>query len=351
MGTPGVQTHVARSDASSGSPGACADKAVRVPGIGEVKVLSLPRNPFPYATTARIDQVDATAPDGFATTLLLKRFGNAVRSPRPRFMRDPLRERAVYLSLGPHLGTRAPACYGTVRDENGGCWLVLERLGGRPLWQTDDEAAWCAAARSAAVLHSRGARLNEEDRRQARLGDVSRERGFRWLERLEARVAHDLCLSSLRVAWTHARAAIETALELVLDAPPTLAHGELYPSNVIVDEPAVPNPRSDRGSVPSIRLVDWESALWATGLIDLAALTAGRCAPELRGKLERAYLETARLLGGDTMSDSRFSATLWACRVQQAVQWLTWSDGWEPPEEHRHDWQAELLRLIRESPA
>src|SRR5262249_39094033 len=62
--------------------------------------------------------------------------------------------------------------------------------------------------------------------------------------------------------------------------PLTFLHGEFYPSNVLVQE-----------TEAGLRVcpIDWEMAAVGPGLIDLAALTAGKWSDEERTTLLRAY--------------------------------------------------------------
>ena len=116
-------------------------------------------------------------------------------------------------------------------------------------------------------------------------------------------------------AATAALASLDTYLEEVADTlaswPRTLLHGAFYASNILVDD----------GDTP-VRVcpVDWEMAADGPGVIDLAALTAGEWQHDEPGRIARIYL---------------------------AVQWLGWARDWVPPPEHRHDWAAELARLVR----
>ena len=103
--------------------------------------------------------------------------------------------------------------------------------------------------------------------------------------------------------------------------PQTLIHGELYPSNVLVDPPRV---------CP----VDWEMAAIGPGVIDLAALCGGW-----------ETVAAARLTAAYGPVDASDLAR--AC-LHLALQWLGWSAGWKPPPEHSHDWLGEALALVRE---
>jgi len=63
-----------------------------------------------------------------------------------------------------------------------------------------------------------------------------------------------------------------------------------------------------------------------------------------------AYLQASRSRGFWTGSREDAARYLWAARVHEAVQWLAWGEGWEPPADHRQDWGARLLELAEEVP-
>jgi hypothetical protein len=88
-------------------------------------------------------------------------------------------------------------------------------------------------------------------------------------------------------------------------------------------------------------------------LMDLAALTAGWIEATQR-RLARAYLAAAangRSTGVATRRPVRlprdFVTDLDCCRLHLAVRMLGWSDDWEPPRDHAHDWLVEAERISR----
>jgi aminoglycoside phosphotransferase (APT) family kinase protein len=109
-----------------------------------------------------------------------------------------------------------------------------------------------------------------------------------------------------------------------------LVHGELYASNVLVDEPAL-----------RVRAIDWETVGLGPGLLDVAALVSGHWSGGERDAVVAAYRAGGAPAGAD------FDGTLDAARLLVALQWLGWSSTWSPPAEHRHDWQADA-RLLAE---
>jgi thiamine kinase-like enzyme len=120
--------------------------------------------------------------------------------------------------------------------------------------------------------------------------------------------------------------------------PRTLIHGEFYPCNVLI--------RTDARSV-RVCPVDWEMAGSGSGLVDLAALTAGWTDRRQRA-LARAYL---RGVSGQTDAERplriprRFWVDLDCCRLHLAMKMLGWSDDWMPPPQHAYNWLAEAVRI------
>jgi thiamine kinase-like enzyme len=120
--------------------------------------------------------------------------------------------------------------------------------------------------------------------------------------------------------------------------PPTLVHGELYPSNVLV----IPAQQPVR-----VCPVDWEMAGIGPGLLDLAALVGGWGLAE-RDRLAAAYLDGVGATSGAAPCSQTPSIELARCRLHLALQWLGWSPDWSPPPEHAHDWLGEALEIVGE---
>ena len=109
----------------------------------------------------------------------------------------------------------------------------------------------------------------------------------------------------------------------------TLLHGEFYPSNVLV--------QGSPGEAVRIRVIDWEMAGIGSGLLDLAALIAGKHEPGLRRRIVDAYRsELAHL-------PDAFVETLRAARLLVALQWIGWEPDWTAPDEHAHDWHGDAV--------
>ena len=267
-----------------------AGVAAALAPLGEI----VARTPFAYASSWPLDELVVRAKDGGEQRLLLKRLG-AEHPAKPSSVCDPAREPAVYrLLAGEDLGT--PRCFASGVD-----WLALELVEGQPLWQARDPSDWAATARAAALLHARfrGARIAATPLRRLDEG-VYRA----WFERARAR----------RDPVAELTDGFEAAVRRLERLEPTLVHGELYPSNVVI---------GDR----RVALVDWEMAAWGPGVLDLAALITG---------WDGAARQEIVASFGDVAEHDLAAAAL-----VLAVQWLGWSPGWRPPRSHRRDWLAE----------
>lgn len=221
--------------------------------------------------------------------------------------RDPLRrgvayEGLVYDRLLRPAGLNVPRFLGRAVDPvPGEAWLFLEFLEDAvPLHQSEQERVLEAAATWLGRLHGRFA---------AAIGSpeaafVGRQNGGdvrRWVLRC-ARLAS---LTRGGPAWLIDRAdRLAERASGLLDAPPTLVHGEFYPANILVQHGR---------PVP----VDWEGAAWAAGEIDLAALTEGWPARDERSAVG-AYRE-ARWAG---WTPTGFDVRYQAARAYLACRWL-----------------------------
>jgi hypothetical protein len=301
---------------------------------------TLGRRPCPYASSFRIDELDVTFTDGSRVQLVLKDLGSesmgeAARRARPEFLYEPRREINAYRWILPHAPAGAAAWYGAVADRY---WLLLDRVNGSLLWQVGDVSIWQQAAAWIARFHCAFPPLKARQLAK-RAGVLQYDEEFYWLWMQRAQRFADGDREKRRILDGVARR-YPAVVERLMRMPRTLIHGEFYASNVIVKERA------------KVRVcpVDWEMVALAPGLIDLAALVAGWAAPTQRA-IARAYLAACNghaLTGGPAVRLPRdFMADLDCCRLHLAVRMLGWSDDWEPPRDHAHNWLAEAARISR----
>jgi aminoglycoside phosphotransferase (APT) family kinase protein len=282
--------------------------------------------------------LDVGLAGGRTLRLVLKDFSprailGCARGVRPEFLRDPLREITVYRDVLAAADLGTAACYGAAIDEPlGRFWLFLERVPGRALSQVGEFAAWEPAARWLATLHTLPVAGTARRSRAARLivydGDYYRL----WPDRARSFARH----WAARRALERLAARYESVAERLVALPSALLHGEFHAPNVLA--------RAE-GAVWRVCPVDWEMAALGPGLVDLAALTAGRWTDERREALALAYYAEWTSRGGRPQAAEEFRTALDCCRLHLALQWLGWSQNWSPPPEHSHNWLGEALRL------
>lgn len=294
--------------------------------------IELVRRPHAYRTSYELEELDVRLEaDGPALRLLLKDvsasgLSASARSVKPAFLLDPLREIETY--AGPLAEEDGPPrSYGAIVDPHRGRYvLLLELVEGRPLSEVGDLALWQDAARWLAGFHGRHRmpapeRLIRHDAAYFRL----------WLDRARSFTrAPELA----PVGAGHGR-----VLERLQALPAVLAHGEFYASNVLI--------RDTGGVCPT----DWEMAAAAPGLIDLAALTTGSWSEDERAAIVEAYRSSLAPALRAPLEAAGFDASLACCRLALALQWLGWSEEWQPPADRAHDWLAEAISAWERIPA
>jgi Ser/Thr protein kinase RdoA (MazF antagonist) len=217
------------------------------------------------------------------------------------------------------------------------CWLLLEKVPGVELWQVGELEVWQQVAHWLAGFHVRFAGMGPEllaasPHLLEHTADSFRAWGAR------ARGALDASSDRRSDALASALERYGEIADALAAIPPTLVHGELYPSNVLVVRDERP-----LGVYP----VDWEMAAVGPAPLDVAALVGGWSRHE-RELLALAYLDGLGRAECSGEEREQFLADLSRCRLQLAVQWLGWASDWVPPKEHAHDWLGEALALSEE---
>lgn len=290
-----------------------------------------------YRTSFALEEVDVRLDDGRELRLMLKDVGpramSAVaRAAKPAFLLDPCREILTYRHL---LGAvpGPPTFYGAKIDPSRTRYaLLIERVDGRPLWQVGELPIWQEVARWLAGLHQHFSSQGRRPRPSGHLVVYDAAYYDRWIQR--ALAFADRRESSQRRAIGEIADRYERVVERLTSLPTTLLHGELYASNVLVQE-----------TWEGIRVapVDWEMAGMGPGLVDLAALVAGGWSDEQRAAIVQAYFDA--LPSSHAWAWDDFARALDYCRLHLAVQWLGWSPDWSPPQAHAQDWLAEAVHL------
>jgi hypothetical protein len=293
------------------------------------------REPFAYSTSFPIEALSIEWADGRCEALVLKRLAraaltDAARLAKPEHVAAHEREPHVYerllapcgLDRGIYRGSFSPPA----AEES---WLLLARVRGPVLFESGELADWEEAARLAAEVHAAGPPAAVPP-----LLGIGSASLASWLERAsgflgqgESRARQALARIAAAAKW------VGGELEAI---PPTVVHGELFPSNVLIDE------RADRRAVA----IDWEMAAVGPGLVDLAALTAGELPEGWAEAIEDAYRSRLTELAPELVPAS-FDRALACCRLYLAVERLGWAPrSWEPPAAHRQDWLQVASDLV-----
>jgi Phosphotransferase enzyme family len=300
----------------------------------ECRVVEFHRAPSRYRSSFALEELRVRLDDGRWLDILFKDvsprgLSAAARAAKPDFLYDPRREIRTYVeALNPlRLGTAV--CFGAVEaPESGRYWLFLEKVAGRELYQVGEFRIWQESAAWLAGLHDRFAARAASLRQTIPLLQYDGDYYRLWPKRALAFVGN-AANDETRRRLERIAAGYERVVERLTSLPVTLMHGEFYASNVLV------------GQTPTgLRVcpVDWEMAAVGPGLIDLAALSAGRWTEAQKAELATAY----------GSPDDEFLASLRCCRLHLAMQWLGWAAEWSPPPEHAHDWLAEALTLAEQ---
>lgn len=310
--------------------------------FGEFRsIVRMDRQPFSSRTSHFIEEVGIRLSDGLRLTILSKHVGPRgllaeAADVKPLELLSPIREIEVYRRLLSNAKLGTARFYGSLtQPEPEGSCLFLERVHGKELFQFGDLQVWKAAARWLAALHARFREIAPELSRETGLIRCNRQFYLGWANRARAALRENAQIGALEKSSFSRICELYGAIaDRLAGLPRTLIHGEFYPSNILADPDARP-----------LRIcpVDWEMAALGPGLIDLAALTAGRWNPSQRAELTDEYRRRALRLGLELPQD--FEKSLDCCRCHLAMLWLGWSAGWTPPEEHRHDWLREALDL------
>jgi hypothetical protein len=313
------------------TPGAPTDDEIlaclETPGVVRIE-----RRPYSYATSYPLEEVTAFCDDGLTLHLILKdltwdRLLGDARRTKPRFLYEPRRCIETYRRVLRGSGVGA-TCHGAFTDDaRGRHWILIERVPGVELWQIGDLGTWESIARWLAGFHRSFA---DEGERVMRRNPHLLRYDSDYLRLWPAR-ALDVAGGDEHRRLAAVVAGYDQVVERLTAVPPSFVHGELYPSNVLVD---------DSGAGAKVWPIDWEMAGVGAPLLDLAALTAGWEGAE-QAKLVDAYLD--ELGPAEWLGD--VDALLDCCRLHYALQWLGWSPEWSPPPEHANDWVAEAVRL------
>jgi Ser/Thr protein kinase RdoA (MazF antagonist) len=292
-----------------------------------------------YRSSFPLEELSVTLAHGAELRLAFKRLawnalGDDGRLAKPRFLFDAAREPAVYERILPAAPAGPPRCYGSLPSDGGaGCWLFLEWVDGRELYQVGERSVWSAVAGWLGEMHAALAPELDRHLECARLLDHDAAHYRCWVRRARrfALVKGRTSEAARFLEWLAPR--YDAVIEALLELPRTVIHGDFNASNVLVC-----------GSGEGLRVapVDWELAAAAPGLLDLAALLSGDWTETERKRMAAAYAAVEAL--------APFTARqLDFARLQLAVQWLGWAPPqWVAPQAQRHDWLGDAMALAQE---
>jgi hypothetical protein len=312
------------------------------------QILQLECQPSDYRTSFPIEVIKLSLHDVGKLEIILKKLGwdqlaEGARRVKPKFLHDPLREIEVYHSLLGRYSLGTAICYGSVvKPDQGRYWLFLEKVSGLELYQIGDLATWKEVACWLARMHLRFAAELCHPSRSFVTHLLRYDQSFyeQWMTRAltfaRTKQSHNSVAGYSDLTWLARRYA--KVIERLTSLPSTIIHGEFYASNILVDNAA--------GSL-RVCPVDWEMAAVGPGLVDLAALIAGKWTDEEREEIAFSYYTEIVKKSEAVSSREDFFTALQYCRLHLAIQWLGWANKWTPPPEHSQNWLEEAARLGR----
>lgn len=279
-----------------------------------------------HASSCSLYEVDADdRPD--VPPMLLKDLSLVSRVPeaagiRPAHLYDPLREIAVYQRILAPAGIGVGYHGGAFDRRSGRSLLLLERVDAMALDYIGEFDAWLRAARSIGAMQRFLPERAIDSKARRHLVDVNGADLAFWI----ARAASTTPALDVIAADGPRLCAAFAAL------PRTFAHGELFASNILVDDERV---------LP----VDWELASIAPGAIDIAALGSGGWSDDERGALVSAWRDGLGVSDDDDAPLARGATdrAVDLARLYVAVRLIGWSTRWTPPADEQHDWLGEAL--------
>lgn len=311
------------------------------------RIVTIDRRPSAYASSFPVERLTVLMSDGSVLEILFKNLSrralmaDAIRA-KPSILFNPLREIETYRRILGQSFLGTATFYGAVVDPRRDIyWIFLEWIDGKELYQFGDPDYWKAAARWLIRLHTSSGKLLESVQERVPLIRYDSDFYRQWLTRAKAfsRRGNSLSASGFqrRIDWIEDR--YDLVIERLLSLPTTLIHGEYYPSNLLI--------QTNEARV-RVCPVDWETAGIGPGLVDLAALTSGSWEGKesIPTDLVSIYRQGTKESSLSALEGPDFTTALNCCRLHVAVQWLGWSERWQPPPQHKYAWLQEAVRLV-----
>lgn len=295
--------------------------ALRCEGSSDLSFRLIRREPIPFSTTFPNEIVTCRLGRGKFRRIFCKYSGN-INYTGHGHRGGVSYEVEVYRRILRFQRDLRPRFYGGYIDpQTGESWLFLECLDGSlPIQKLNKITVMEQAARWVARLHS----MHKRKAGNLRFRFLNRyDRGFYlgWIRRTKefAGPLHK------RFPWLRRLCKdAEDLMAPLLACEPTIIHGEFYPPNILFH----------RGRVCP---VDWESAAYAAGVIDLATLTEG-WGIRMTTAIIKAYIKTRWPEG----PPKGFEDALRAARLYMNFRWV----GDEVSATQRRDRRGHFARLL-----
>jgi aminoglycoside phosphotransferase (APT) family kinase protein len=305
--------------------------------LGIAGVVAVERSPNPYASSRELEDWLVHVEGGSSISLIAKRVDAGGLLPtaartRPAEVYSVGREIAAYEHLFDDPGLPVPRFVGML-DQSPYGWLVTVAVAGTPLAEIGPLESWCKAAVAAARMHDALAPRADDCGSPIPFDRHTPSSNRRWYDRAIAALRRDEANDDESCASMGLLEALRDRVPSALGAlSPTIVHGELYASNILMT--------SD-----DTVFVDFETLAVAPGPVDLAAIVTGWAGAD-RAHMVAAYREASTRWQHRSLDELHHIVA--AARVQYAAQWLGWAHDWAPPAAHRTDWHAELRDAAEE---
>ena len=301
------------------------------------RIRKLGRESMSGSSSFTTERLRAELDDGRHIDIFFKDLDPSSQLAEAKLIRAPglepsRREYWMYTEILNHVEHGTPELYAALWDETDGhLWLFLEYVGPRRLSRLGDFTLWVDAARWAARFHS--ATRDTPHGSSPLLGRFDGARYEESGERLEQNMGRFSTEDrpTLRIALD----ALGDAVEQVSSLPRCLVHGEFFGKNVVI------RPSGPGGT---IAVVDWETAAFGPGGVDLVSICAGRWTPDQREVMWRAYHDEYRRSAAACPDWPVFKDELESIALCQAILWLAyWSRG---DQVHIDRWMRELRAVL-----
>lgn len=307
-------------------------------------VASVHRHPFVYASSYALEAVVVRFEDKRELRLIFKNLSlesmeEQAQRVRPSASHRPHCEISMYSEVLSKARLGCAFCYGAlIDDERNRYGLLLEQVEGDDLGKIGDFSIWQSAANWLAMAHRRLPHV-VQDSGTKHIYDYNETCFHQWIDHAQQVTESSGQWNSAELSTTDVTFLVTQARRAALVVnrlPKTVIHGEYYASNILA---------SRHDGQLRICPVDWETAGFGCGLLDVATLVAGKWSEEEKDRLTETYLTAMEHDGKTAPELPDVSTALCCCRLLMAMKWIGRARHWQAPVEHRCDWIAEALGM------